>query len=99
MVLGATQSFQFNTAAQATAEALNMSGMGLPESSRSPLPPPRAAGSLFLLGLGDFEDFNGVDILSFVKEHNSTLNFPQKVSNAGLRIYDILNARWNSPFS
>jgi hypothetical protein len=46
--------------------------------------------------LGDFEDFNGVDILSFVKEHNSTLNFPQKVSNAGLRNYDILNARWNS---
>jgi hypothetical protein len=95
MELRGTQSFQFNTATQATtgiAEAVNMNG-------RSPLPPPRAAGSLFLLGLGDFEDFNGVDILSFVKEHNSTLNFPQKVSNAGLRIYDILNACWSSRFS
>ena len=37
-------------------------------------------GNLLLLGFSNFEEFNGVDLLSFVKEHNATLNFPQKVS-------------------
>jgi hypothetical protein len=90
-MIGNNQSFVFNSAGQPTtsiADALARSRLLLTQQSvhfppRSPLP--RPAGSLFLLGLGDFEDFNGVDILKFVKEHNLTLNFPQKVKNFSLK--------------
>jgi hypothetical protein len=47
-------------------------------------PRPRARPSvstLFFLGFRDFEEFNEVDLLEFVREHNSTLNFPQKVKS------------------
>ena len=37
-------------------------------------------GSLLFLGLDSFEELDGDELLDFVKEHNATLNFPQKVS-------------------
>ena len=38
-----------------------------------------SASPLFFGGSTFDEDFQGVDLLTFAKEHNSTLNFPQKV--------------------
>lgn len=41
---------------------------------------PSLLGDMYLCGgYTGVEDFAGVDLLSFVQEHNSTLNFPQKV--------------------
>jgi hypothetical protein len=64
------------------ASALNTIGL-----VREP-PRPRARPSvatLFFLGFRDFEEFNGVDILEFVREHSSTLNFPRKVNSLSVR--------------
>jgi hypothetical protein len=53
--------------------------------------PPRTSArpsvsTLFFLGFRDFEEFNGVDLLEFVREHNATLNFPQKVISLSVRV-------------
>jgi hypothetical protein len=41
--------------------------------------PLKSLGNIYLFGCSNFDEFKGVDLLEFVKEHGVTLNFPQKV--------------------